>query len=58
MELKAITDSTGVFTPVAVTDTVATEAPAISRAERKRKMGNAKEKNNEKKKENDGSKTE
>lgn len=58
MELKAITDSTGVFTPVAVTDTVATEAPAISRAERKRKMGNAKEENNEKKKENDGSKTE
>ena len=58
MELKAITDSTGVFTPVAVTDTVATESPAISRAERKRKMGNAKEENNDKKKENDESETE
>ena len=40
------------------TDTVATEVPAISRAEKKRQKENAKEDNNDKKKENDEGKTE
>lgn len=40
------------------TDTVATEVPAISRAEKKRQKENAKEDNNDKKKESDEGKTE